>query len=526
MKKLVLFALVGSSVAASLVACGTNSFDAITSLPLPNPNEGGSAPDSGRSDASGDDASGDDAGLTPSADGGDATPGTTPDADGSDSGMEPVLLATDLSGFTIVGITTDGFVIYYNSSSAVHAAPVGGGAPISVFASGVPDVAVYGSAVYALGAITGPCAEQRPLLAWTAAGGATTISSRATTFKSAQDLAVVSTNGLLFAYQAWSDSACSSREVDVGLLTIPGGEFPARPSSTCAGYPGEGAVWPSLAPDGTLLTTAYCGNDAGTSWQSDLFAVSSDASNIGRVRTIASFAGAGQLDATGAWMWLPNPAGGAQLVKTSTGSVVASDPAALPWALFDPGDAHAYYLAGSALVQLDLSTAPPTRATLASTVQNGTLAIDPNGAFVLDDEWSSTSAEAADAGTSLVLRSTSGQGTSTFVAASGINELAGYTADGSFAFATEKGVLTSIGTTAGSSATTVASGVAAVSPVRDTRVLASFDAGPPIVFDLSGARAPWTFDPRAVFATVAPGGRSIVYTTGGVSPMLYAITVP
>jgi hypothetical protein len=333
------------------------------------------------------------------------------------------------------------------------------------------------------------------------------------------------------AYEAWADDACQSVELDLVPINLNGGPAPNSPAPIvpCTPAASTGAViLPSFAANGVLVTNAWCPADGGARNQATLYAPSTFA-------PVSSFPGTGVLDPTGTWLMVLLDAGGAQIARTSDGTVVAniaSAPSGLSSAMFSPTGDHAYFTANGALESVDLSVTPSTTTVLAPSGILRIMAVDPNNRFVLDFEAAPADDAGADAGLPYLvnLRATVPGATPVLLtdvpAPSAAEWSVDFTADGNYALGLSccTGTLSSLATSAVSSSE-VATGLGYVVPLSGSKVIGVGSAG--WVFDLSGSSGPRMFSPGPLTnepnypALPAVNGTKIVYSTNANPPGLY-----
>jgi hypothetical protein len=256
-----------------------------------------------------------------------------------------------------------------------------------------------------------------------------------------------------------------------------------------------------------------CLEDGGYVATTSLFAASS-------LAPVGTFDGFGSFDPTGTWLWEAHSQSGADVIRVSDGTVVASpaDAPAISPASFDPSGVHAFYATtGGALKQLTLSPMPPTTTVLESSGFSESPAVNANGQYLLDD-----ATLGGDAGGSAMVLLAATSGASLHAIPVETPARSAFTTDGKY-------VLSISGGNAVSTAMSGASTVAATGVIEGFLLLAGAKAlfegtsGTGFIVDASGSSPARDFAPSFVQVRASKSGTQFAYVTAAQPAGLYVV---
>ena len=326
------------------------------------------------------DAEGNEAG---SLDGGEPFDAGPDAADGgAEGGVAPMgQVLVEGNNLTLIGLTSDGFVIY-EKLGTVYAVPIVGGPAQTLFAAAAAQTMITGPVVYTLAAVAGKviCGGGYPIEAWTAKHGVVTLAACTTQYATV----AASPDGSQLAYGSayWNPDAGADGEgeLQIQVANLDGTGTPTTvtpPSFDCSS--GDGCTMEAgFAPNGMFLWWYY------DSYGTEVNILSAPALSPVASFTYAAYAAGTyfdldrSVDPTGAWLWVVPPTGGAELVRMADGTVVVTVPDGTAQAVFDPQQPYLDYITTSGgVTQLALSDTPTsTVLTTGSGTPAGLIALD------------------------------------------------------------------------------------------------------------------------------------------------------
>ncbi len=446
-------------------------------------------------------------------DGSDAAPhddvgDAAPDANvAPESGPVAPVSVRLAAGSKVIGVTTDDYVVFWatnDAGSSLAAAPAAGGT-VQVLSTTTTTAVVAGSTVVWLEGATadGGACGGAAIESWTSAHGAVHVAPYA---EDPGSFGVTESAPLDPETETAYRIAVNADGSKVAYLTDCEADALAVASTDGSSAPLTVPLTPALPPtfylNGDTLTLRPAGAPLGPL---QVFAGNPLTVTIPNLAKLIS-------DPTGAWAWEP-AATGMQLVKTSDGSVVYTDPMApLDFAVFDERAEHFFYASAEGVRQVEPGAAAPVEIISGTGVGN-VVATAPDGSTVL--------CEAADDGGITRAAVTTGPMPRTY-SLPPVREM-GFLADGTITWF-DSGTL-SVEPVLGGPVVTVATSVDHIKLVGGTQAAIFRSPGPTFAASIVDARGTLptvavdpTPDTNGVFAP--PAGGVVAYASGGA---IYAI---
>lgn len=378
----------------------------------------------------------------------DVSDTATTDTAVGETGTVATRLATGT--LTILGITSDGYVVY-TSGSDVNAVSLGGGAPIAIVTS-ASRVRVSNKAVFTWGTVD--TAGFAPLSVWTAANGTKSIATKSlapsSTAAYALYVAAASADGN-WAMFTDGGTTGTSRKADVKVVNTDGtgGKTALTQYVVYDGSPGGLTDYcaPYIGWVGTRFVTSHC-TPSGTTVSFDASSVDP---SVGTATSLGTDLGAyWTADDAGSKVALVTSLGSLRLVPVAGGTALTIESSVSTAQFTHDGTYVLYRTSGNALKRSPTSTASP-QTLISSGVATLLSGASPNDKFLLYS--SSSTAGAYDV--RLASTTTPGSGTVLYSTAAGEVYGDAFTADSAYALyyqsvASDVGTLTAAPTAGGS----------------------------------------------------------------------------
>ncbi len=339
--------------AAALVLCACSSAAARSTAP----DDAGSSQDAGAPDGS--------AGEAAVPEGGDAS--NAADAPHDASSPPPTLLQAG-AGFTLWGVTADGYAVY-STPTKFYAAPIGGGAAATI----APNTSISGAFTIGHLAILltnlDPSTGVISLIVWSSAAGVHTLSAASSYYA-----LTVSPDSRYVAYLDQVDSSGQTGNLVAAMADGTGATTLVQGIGGIA----SGTCTPELSFTDSLLVASYCsGSDGGTgSGTLSTFSVP----GWTRSDLLTNLSGAYALDGSGTQALVSSTLG-LQVVRLAGGTVTMIDPQGTAGVFTSDGQNVLYTTSASSLVRS--SVAAPAPVTLVPSGVGGIYSLSPDDQFLL-----------------------------------------------------------------------------------------------------------------------------------------------